>query len=410
MLLNRRTILKSGLGLGASLMCQNNIFGQNIKSDKSVIWIWLNGGASSIEFINPLPDAPSEIRSVRGNVKAKGGYLLGGDFNELAKIGDKLTVVRSMFHRDANHETATHWVNNSKFQIPNQGQSWPHNGAVVAKYFGSNNTKNGIPNFVKIDKIVYDDAAFLGATYMGYDADQEGIKNMRPNVESDRFKRRVDIMNTIDSHRKNEKGGLTDNWSNLKEQTVNIINGSAGKAFDISKEKDSYLREFDVGKNNFGKNCLLAARLVENGVKFVTIQHGGWDMHSDISNGFATRGVELDKYVAALIQNLEARGVLDKTLVVLASEFSRTYKLNSSASQGRDHFAGANSVVFAGGNFSHGKVVGSTSKNGSEVVESPFSPEDLTFTILSHFGISKLDIIDIQGRPRSLVPDGKLML
>lgn len=405
-MINRRGFVAGSV---AGLMCSNAFGGNTIPEDKSVIWIWLGGGISQIELLNPLPDGPSECRSVRGHVEAKGGYLLGGDFVELAKIGNYLTVVRSMNHRDANHETATHWVNNSKFQIPNQGQSWPHNGAVIAKYYGNNNPKNGIPTFVKIDKIVYDDAAFLGTNYMGYDADQEGIKNMSPNVDRERFDRRIGLMKGIDGTRKAEKGGMVESWNNLKGQTVGIITGSAGKAFNLQLESAAAKKNFDIDKNNFGKNCLLAARLVENGVKFVTLQHGGWDMHADISRGFQMRAPDLDMYLAKLIAHLEERGTLSKTLIVVASEFSRTYKVNLNA--GRDHFPGTNSLIFAGGGFEHGRAIGETSKNGSEVVSNIFDPEDLAFTIYDHFGMKKpFDVMDIQGRPRNLIPDGKNIL
>lgn len=401
---NRRNFLKASILGASSLAFSNSLNGDEITNDKSVIWVWLGGGISSQEFINPSPNSPIEFRSVRGHVKAKSGYELGADFENLAAIGDKLSIVRSFSHRDANHDTATHFVNNSQFQIPNQGQSWPHHGSVIAKRFGPNNNKNGMPIYVKIDKIVYDDAAFLGTAYMGYDADQLGIKNMFPNVENTRFNNRVKFMNMIDKNGStgDNKQKLYTDWTDLKRQTVDIINGTAAKAFDIDKEEKKYLDYFDVGKSQFGKNCLLAARLVENGAKFVNITHGGWDMHADISKGFENRGRDLDNYLSKLIIHLEGKGILDKTLIVVASEFSRTYRINQNA--GRDHFPGTNSLMFAGGGYNHGRVIGSTNKECSAVVDNPFNPEDLAYTIYKYFGIDKFDVMDIQGRPRHLVP------
>lgn len=398
----RRDFLKASI-FGASVLSFSEIVNaQNSDNGKSVIWVWLGGGISTQEFINPLPESPIEFRSVRGHVKAKGGYELGADFENLAAIGDKLSVVRSFSHRDANHETATHFVNNSQFQIPNQGQSWPHHGSVIAKRFGPNSKKNGMPLYVKVNKIVYDDAAFLGTAYMGYDADQLGIKNMFPNVDGKRFNNRVAMMDLIDTQSKNNQKLYTD-WTDLKKQTVEIINGTAAKAFDIDKEEKKYLDYFDVAKSEFGKNCLLAARLVENGAKFVNITHNGWDMHADIAKGFENRGRDLDNYLAKLINHLEGKGILDNTLVIVASEFSRTYRINQNA--GRDHFPGTNSLIFAGGGYNHGRVIGSTNKECSAVIDNPFNPEDLSYTICRHFGIDKFDVMDIQGRPRHLVPN-----
>lgn len=407
--MNRRNFIKGSV-LGAScLSFSNSMNGADIPEDKAVIWVWLGGGISQIELLNPLPDAPSEIRSVRGSVKAKGGYLLGGDFVNLAGIGDKLSIVRSFHHRDGNHDTATHYVGNANFQIPNQGQSWPHHGAIIARKFGANNPKNGMPHYVKIDKIVYDDAAFLGTGFMGYDADQLGIKNMFPNVEAERFAKRVKFMQSVDSVSGGQnKQTLYKNWIDLKGQTVEIIQGSAAKAFDLSKEKPENLAFFDTEKNSFGKNCLLATRLVENGAKFVNITHNGWDMHADISKGFEARGKELDVYLTKLIQHLENKGILDKTLVIVASEFSRTPKI--SLNNGREHFPATNSLIFAGGGFEHGRAIGSTTKNGDSVIDNPFTPPDLSYTILNYFGIDKFEVVDNSGRPRNLVPEGKCIL
>lgn len=408
-MLNRRQFLKNSIFATSSLYFANHLNAENLPNDKSVIWVWLGGGASQQEITNPLPESPIEFRSVRGHVNAKGGYQLGGDFEKLAAIGDKLTVVRSFGHRDANHETATHFVNNSQFQVPNAPQNWPANGSVIAKKFGANNPKNGMPHYVKIDKIAYDDAAFLGTAYMGYDADTLGIKNMFPNVESQRFNNRVKFMNTIDKNgagANNQK--MYRDWTDLKRQTVEIVNGTAAKAFDLDKEDKKYLDYFDVGKNQFGKNCLLASRLVESGAKFVNLVLGGFDMHSDISKGFAVKGPELDTYLSKLILHLEGKGLLDKTLVIVASEFSRTPKVNSLF--GRDHWATTSSLILAGGNYNHGRVIGSTTKDASSVVDSPFNPEDLAYTIFNYFDIDKLDIIDIGGRPRNLVPQAKSIL
>lgn len=392
--MQRRTFLKStafGAMIGAGNLWAAEKFDD---TENSVITIHLQGGISAVEFINPIPLAPIEFRSTRGYVDAKGGYQLGGDFKEMAKIGDKLSVVRSMRFKDANHQTATMAHITSHFHVPNSSQMEPSFGSLVAHKYQPNNPSSGMPHYVKLRNIDGDDSSWLGIKYAGYDADDQGVKNMKLSVSQQQFERRLKMMKMIDST--NVLPGLGENWTELKEMAVNIVNGSAAEAFDLSKEvKHPYM------ETRFGKDLLLARRLVERGCRYVSLNsNSGWDFHSDASGGFARSAPELDLGIATLIKDLEDRGLLNKTLVVVWSEFSRT-KLNNQG--GKDHNPGTNSLILAGGNYNHGRVIGATDRNGLVSEDNVMSVKDLAWTIGDHTGLDKkLTINDSLQRPRHI--------
>lgn len=391
----RRDFLKMA---GLVMAAPNISFGfDDQKHDESVILIFLGGGISHIEFANPIPDAPTEFRSVRGATKTKSGFLLGGDFTGLAELSDQLTVVRTINTKNADHQSATVGMMTGHLHVNMQPQKEPSFGSVLGHQFGTNAVK-GMPTYVKIDKIEGDDASWLGAKYNGYDLDQAGVANLFPRIPMERFNTRIGFMQAID---KKSQDPLSKSWGEVKEQAVNIITGDVSKAFELDKEPAEYKLAYDITKNNFGKNCLLARRLVDSGAKFVTLTHGNWDMHNDINAGFAARAPELDKYVSTLIQDLKARG--RNTLVVLFGEFSRTPRIN--VSSGRDHFSLNNTAIFAGGNYNHGKVIGTTDKTASSTVDKEIYLKDIYKTVLGHFNINHLTIKDNQQRPRHVVDE-----
>jgi hypothetical protein len=391
--MERRTFLKS-VALAGSVYCTPALAAE--KNEKSVISIHLQGGISAVDFINPIPDAPSEFRSSRGSVNA-GGFLLGGDFRQMATLGDNMTIVRSMKFKDANHQTATMAHITSHFHVPNTSQNNPSFGSLVAKQYKPNSPKSGIPHYVKLRNIDGDDAAWLGIRYNGYDADDEGVKNMslHNGVDPKRFDTRLKMMSIIDDTA--NLPGLGTDWTDLKNMAVNIIRGDAAEAFDISQEPNSI-----YGDSRFGKDLLLARRLVERGTKYVSLNsNAGWDMHSNIDAGFERSAPELDKGVYTLVTDLKQRGLLNNTIVVLWSEFSRT-KINLNG--GRDHNPNTNTLVF----FSdQGKgVVGETSENGLISIGDTYSPSDLAWTIGDHMGLDKrLTIKDNSDRPRHVFKD-----
>lgn len=392
--MKRRTFLQSiALGTGA-MYCSPALAAE--KNEKAVISIHLQGGISAVDFVNPIPDAPVEFRSSRGAVDV-GSYQIGGDFTNIATLEDHMTIVRSMKFKDANHQTATMAHMTSHFHVPNAGQREPSFGSLIAKEYLPNSQKSGIPHYVKLRNIDGDDASWLGIRYNGYDADDEGVKNMKlhGNVDNRRFDTRLKMMSIIDDA--GNLPGLGHDWTDLKSMAVSIIKGDAAEAFDLTQEPNSM-----YGDSRFGKDLLLARRLVERGTKYVSLNsNAGWDNHSNIDDAFRTNAPGLDKGVATLINDLKDRGLLDNTIVVLWSEFSRT-KINLNG--GRDHNPNTNTLVFFG---KTGKgVIGETDDNGLNSIGNVYSPSDLAWTIGNHMGLEKgLTIKDNQARPRHIFTD-----
>lgn len=397
--MNRRSFIQVGLFTSLSPALLQAIERKN--EEKACVFIFLGGGISAVDFINPIPDAPIEYRSVNGISKTKTGYDIGGDFPNLAKISNLYTTVRSLRHRDGNHATATHWITTSHngFGIPEGGeQKEPSYGAFIANKFGEN-TEIGVPTYIKTSNIEHTKAAWLGVKNAGFDYNEGAIKNLTLTIPENRFKSRLEIMNIIDGPKKNQYG-MGKSWGELKETATKVIVGTAGKALDIKNadEKDRLL--YEVDRSSFGRNLLIARRSLEAGAKFLTVSIGGWDNHDNIKENFARQAIELDKFLSAFLTDLFDRGLLSRTMVVVCSEFSRT-KLNSSA--GKDHNPNANSLILAGGKYGD-NLIGATDKTGLIAEEKVYSPEDLGYTILNHFGIDKdYTLIDNMRRPRHVI-------
>lgn len=397
--MNRRDILKLGTLSLFNTQLVHATEKQN--TDNAVIWIWLGGGISHIDFTHPVPKAPVEYRNINGIISTKGNYQLGADWINLAKIGDKLTPVVNFSHRDGNHYTATHWVMTgfNGTAIPENGpQKEPSYGSVISAVYGPNNSKNGISTYVKTSKIAHDDAAWLGSTHVGFETNEQGINNLKLSIDKNRFMKRNEMVDIIDS----KDSLMQREHSKLRKQAVQVILGDAASAFDVKKADAQSITLYNADKNEFGKNLLVARRVIEAGSKFVTVSHGGWDMHQDISEGMKNRSMEVDKYIATLITDLENRGMLKSTLVVIASEFGRTPKINKDG--GRDHHSQLISLMLAGGNFIHGSKIGEYDINGFAPTSNSNNPFNLTATILQHFNIDKhIKFIDNVNRPRYIL-------
>jgi len=405
MQLSRRTFVST---LAASSLLGTKLGASVSKGDKSVIWLWLGGGISATEFINPIPSAPIEYRSVTGHVDTKSGYQLGGNFVNLAKISDKITPVRSFAHKDGSHSTATGWVMSGHPYLglaDGSPQKEPSYGSIISA-LTQPSTPDGIPTYVKVQKIEYDGAVWLGSKHVGYEASGDGVKNLKANVENAQFARRMEMVRLID--RKGDE--LYKSWSELREQSYNIVIGTASKVFELKQEPQQILNKYNVGKSSLGESLLLARRLVQAGSKFITVHHGGWDMHSDIKVGFDRLAPDVDYSLYTLVQELEMLDLLQNTMIVITSEFSRTPKLNSglgaSVVPGRDHWPSVVPLMLIGGEYTHGNVVGTTNGLAEYPTSAAFGPKDLTNTIFDHFNLDKRSkITDNTGRPHYFVEE-----
>lgn len=391
----RNFIAASSLALYPSL-----VFGekQKEKGQKSVVWIWLGGGIANQEFSNPI-DGPKEYASVNGWVDTKSDFRLGGNFSNLSKLSNDMVVVRNLKHKDGNHNSATHWMNTSvaNFTGGEDGpQKEPSFGSMISYHTGTNNSL-GIPTYVKLNKIRHDGPAWLGAKYTGFLSDEQSIRNMNLGLPRDRIDRRMSMVRLVDK----QDFEMERKWTALREEAYNISVGKASEAFKIELESIDIQNKYELGKSGFGKSLLMTRRLLQNGVKWINITNDGWDFHQDIAKNFNTKSPELDRLLYIFIEDLRKNNLLENTLVVIASEFSRT-KINIQS--GRDHNPNSIPLLMLGGPC-NGRVIGQTSKDGLES-ENPYSPDDLWWTIGNFLEIPKsYTIVSSDKRPHHIFHD-----
>lgn len=269
---NRRDFMTiGGVSAGLSALGLSDAGADNLpNNEKSVVWLWLGGGATHVETFDPKPMAPEGVRSTTGSVMTNGDFLLGGHFIKMASRGDKIAVVRSFAHRNSSHRTGTHWVmtgHNSTDNTPQSAQQEPSYGSTVSSVYGANHPANGMPTYVKINGISFDGPAWLGGQYKPYEASGEGTKNLKSRIRQNRFVDRRNLVSGLDRLKLEDEI-----WENLRQQSYGLILGKASEAFDIKNEPEVNRKRYGSG---LGEQMLLARRLVENGTKFVTIHYGG---------------------------------------------------------------------------------------------------------------------------------------
>ena len=351
---NRRDFMKVG-GISAALSSVGltDANAANLPTgEKSVVWLWLGGGATHIETFDPKPSAPVGVRSTNGAIMTKGDFVLGGNFLKLAARGDKISVVRSFAHRNSSHRTGTHWVmtgHNSTDNTPQSMQEEPSYGSIMSSMYGANHPLSGMPTYVKINGISFDGPAWLGGQYKPYEASGEGVENLKTRVENNRFLQRRDLVSGLDKLKIENDLEI---WPDLRKQSFGLILGKASEAFDLKKEPEPNRKRYGGG---LGEQMLLARRLVENGTKFVTIHYGGWDMHSNIAKSLDGRMPPLDHALSTFIDDLQDRGMSKNVLLVVTGEFGRTYRVNTNG--GRDHWPQLSPLMFSGGDFAMGRGI-----------------------------------------------------
>ncbi len=387
------------------------------------ILIWMDGGPTHFETFDPKPDAPVEIRGQFNPIQTKiPGVYFSQHMTRLAGIADKIAVVRSVCHNQGNHGAGNHYMmTGSPTRIPVGCGAFvsfhPSLGSVTAYERGA---PEGLPAYFSMPRMSRSGGPnFLGAKYapfvVGDDPNKKDFRvrdvALPEGLTSDRFSARGDLRKLVDRFRRTTDKVAADPVVALDEyyrQGTNLMTSpSAQKAFDVHSEPEKVREAY--GKNSFGQRALLARRLVEAGVPFVTLYDGGWDHHSDIFTGLPKKLVPFENTIAALIEDLEVRGMLESTLVVALGEFGRTPKISTLAGRstaGRDHWANAMSILFAGGGTPGGQVVGATDRNGHAACERVLGPENFVSTVYRKLGIDPGKIYHTpQGRPVPLVTD-----
>jgi len=407
----RRDFLQVGtLGLGALTLpqllqakTQAAAAGRAIQN-KSVIWIWLSGGPTHVETFDPKMTAPVEYRSTTGEVQTPvSGMTLGGSFPKMAQLGDKLALVRSFAHGNSSHGTGTRWIMTGSKPQGSEADK-PSFGSIVARLGGTFNPVTGMPTYIRMGNIGGDGAAYLGPRYSPFSPSGDAAKNMSVKLPTDRITDRRELLGGLDRiNRDIDRTGKMKGIDGFEQQAFNLMLGQAQEAFSTKNEDPKTLARY--GKR-FGQSLLSARRLCEAGASFITVSNGGWDMHSNVERSIRSRGAEVDQGVAALIEDLNQRGMQDDVLVVVTGEFGRTPRVNKRA--GRDHWGNLCTLALSGGGLNMGQVVGKSSPKAEVPDSSPIRPHDLMATIFQLYGIPlKQQIINFQGRPVYLLEDGQ---
>jgi uncharacterized protein (DUF1501 family) len=375
--------------------------------DTSVVWLYLSGGATHVETFDPKMSAPSEIRSVTGEVATSlPGVTIGGTFPKMAAVADKMAFVRSFAHRNSGHGGGTHWLMTGydNRMVDNGGlPTRPSLGAITSRVRGANHPVTGMPTYVRLGGIGSDGPAFLGTAYAPFDPNGQASRNLALTLKEDRLNDRRELLTDLDRFRKDaDASGLMNGLTAFESQAFNLILGSAPEAFNVKKEDQKTVSRYG---NGLGQQMLIARRLCEAGCGFVTINYGGWDMHGQIEQSMKRRAPELDHAVATFLEDLAYRGLSEKILLVITGEFGRTPRINRNA--GRDHWAPLSTLALAGGGLQMGQVVGESSAKLDVPKSKPISPQDLMATVFHVLGIDvKTQFVNPQGRPVFMVEDG----
>ncbi|MCB9853654.1 MAG: DUF1501 domain-containing protein [Phycisphaerales bacterium] len=422
--LSRRDFLYVGLagGLGLSLpdylqrMAQAD---QKLPTHKppvadSIINIFLPGGMAAQESFDPKPLAPIEYR---GPLGAVGTVLPGVAFSEClpktAQIADRLCVIRSMNHGEAAHERGTH--NMFTGYRPSPAVSYPSIGSVISHELGN---KTELPPYIVLptQPTEFAGPGFLSTRFGPFSlysdpADKNfAVRDLSlpGDVDHARFQRRQQMLEAVESHfRAASESDAVSAMDEFYQRAYNILSSeSARAAFDLRQEPATLLDNY--GRHAAGMRMILCRRLVEAGVRFVSMTFGSWDHHANIAGGVRSQLHEFDQGFSALIQDLDARGMLDRTLVMVTTEFGRSPKINRDG--GRDHWPRVFSVVAAGGGFHRGLVYGASDSTATTVDSDPLSVEDFATTIYNQIGIiADGELMAPGNRPIEIVKGGKVV-
>ncbi len=412
---SRRDFLRVGtLGLGgcslANLLqhrAEAATSGRTSK-DTSVIWLWLGGGPTQVETFDPKMTAPAEYRSVTGEVKTNlAGVTLGGNFERMAKVADKMAFVRSFAHTNSGHGGGTHFVMTGyDNRLADNGAvpDRPGIGSIVARSRGTNHPETGIPTYVRIGGIYGDGPAFLGTAYGPFDPSGEARQNMALAVAKERLGNRRDLLKGIDNVKRTvDRSGLVEGLDAFEQQAFDIILSRSQQAFDLKYEDPRVVERYGTG---LGQQLLQARRLCEAGCGFVTVNFGGWDMHGGIKAAMDSTAPQVDRGVAALVEDMELRGLSDKILLVISGEFGRTPKINGGA--GRDHWAPLSTLALAGGGLKMGQVVGESAEKVDVPKSTPITPQDLMATVFKVLGLDgRVQYVNQAGRPVYMIEQGR---
>ncbi|MCE9603272.1 MAG: DUF1501 domain-containing protein [Planctomycetia bacterium] len=390
---------------------------------KSVIFLFMEGGPSTIDMWDMKPDAPTEIRGPWTQISTNvTGTFVGEHCPLTAKICDKFTILRSHSHTDNGHNTGYHYCMTGYKAAFADGQSggtpsnllFPSLGSIVARELGP---RGNIPSYINLaDPMDAGGPGFYGPEYAPFVLETDPMQpdfevrdlRLAPGVTGSRLDDRRGILSAIDRVAATPPADRRGVMSTYYEKAYKMITApDARKAFDITAESDKMRERY--GYTSLGQCALLARRLVEAGSRFIGIDNGSWDTHF---SQFPSLKEDLipaaDRAFSALVTDLEERGLLDSTLVIMMGEMGRTPQINARA--GRDHWSMAQSVLWAGGGVKPGQVIGATDARGAAPTTEPYGVEDVICTLLRQLGVDTTKVYNTPlGRPVPIVSGGRVI-
>ena len=378
---------------------------QRLGNDRqATILLWLGGGPSSIDMWDMKPNAPTG--GPFQPISTSGDLQICEHLPRLAKQMHRLSVVRAMSTREADHTRANYYMHTGFVPSPNVDH--PGYGSVIAHELAQTRPMLQIPPFVAIGGNSTG-PGFLGMSWAPFVVQASGqVPNLAPKVQEGRFARRMAALEMVETNfSRQNRGQAAKDHADVLTKSVEMLTSDQLAAFDVQQEPEAIRERY--GSSGFGRSCLLARRLVEAGVPFIEVDFGGWDNHQNI---FATlrdnRLPTLDQGFSALVEDLVDRGLWENTVVLCMGEFGRTPRINGNG--GRDHFARAWSVVAGGGRIEGGRAIGATNEDGTAVEGTSYSAEDLMASVCHAMGISlKTNYTSRSGRPMKIAAGGNVI-
>lgn len=416
--LTRRECLQVGAlgGLGLTLprllRHEATAGGHPSPAAKSVILLWLQGGVSHHETFDPKPDAPEDVRGEFKTIPTKlPGYRVGEYLPKTAAIMDRLAVIRSVTHPEAAHERGSMYMVEGRRPQPATGTGASGNPEVACLAAHQLGMRGGVPAYVSIPGNDFT-SRFIGpgwlpATAAAFRGTQAASLRPSERLGADQFRERLELRSAFEGGGRGPRSDAEETWDRFTAQAVDVLrSGKAAAAFRYQEESEATQKLYGIGPNRdeIGALALTARRLVEAGVRFVTVGRNSWDYHENIFPQLRGRLPATDDAFSGLVGDLADRGLLDETLVLCMTEYGRTPRVNNKA--GRDHWPSAFSIALAGAGIRAGQVIGASDKNGAAVKERPVSPEEIAATVLSLLGIDpRQQYVRGDGRPMTFVDD-----
>ncbi|MBQ18317.1 MAG: hypothetical protein CMJ65_14465 [Planctomycetaceae bacterium] len=372
------------------------------KQGRSVILLWMQGGPSQFETFDPKPGTTNGGPTTAIST-AVPGVQIASTWTQTAKVLDKLAIIRSMTNKEGNHQRATYQLHTG--YVPAGSVKHPSLGANIAKQLSDPAFE--LPAVVSTNRT--NGAGFLGVDYEPFVVGNPGQlpQNVATTVPVSRYRRRLGLLGRLDGEFAGRGGRVVaGDHQRLYKKSSRMVLSRNVTAFDISGEPDSLKQRY--GDNAFGRGCLLARRLVESGVTFVEVHSRGWDTHQDNFDRTTTLAGQVDPALGTLIDDLDSRGLLEKTLVIWMGEFGRSPRVNPQT--GRGHYPRAFSVALSGGGVRGGQVIGATTEDGSAVAGDPVSVPDLFCSICHSLNIDpRIERLSPLGRPMKIVDGGQVV-